>query len=62
MTGTLEKDSYSAELSRQEAMEVLRYPVHLNYKGFRQLKESNHFAQTIAYHSAEFSAEKEIRV
>ena len=62
MTGTLEKDSYSAELSRQGAMEVLRYPVHLNYKGFRQLKESNHFAQTIAYHSAEFSAEKEIRV
>ena len=62
MTGTLEKGSYSAELSRQGVMVMLRYPVHLNYKGFRQLKENNHFARTIAYHSAEFSAEKEIGV
>ncbi len=62
MTGTLEKDSYSAELSRQGMMKVLRYPVHLNYKGFRQLKESNHFERTVAYHSAEFSAEREIWV
>ena len=60
MTGTLEKNSYSEKLFRQEKMELLRYPVHLNHAQFEHLKSKNDFRQTIPYHSEEFSAEREI--
>ena len=62
MTGTLERDSYSGALCRQGKMELLRYPVHLNRAQFEQLVERNHFAQTVAYHSASFSAPQTISV
>lgn len=60
MTGTLEKGSYSEALSEQGKMELLRYPVHLNYSQFEQLKEKNSFARTIPYHTPDFSAKQEI--
>lgn len=55
MTGTLEKGSYSEHLSLRGKMELLRYPVHLNYAQFEQLKRENSFVQTIPYHSKDFS-------
>lgn len=39
---------------------MLRYPVHLNHAQFAQLAEQNDFRQTIPYHSADFSAAREI--
>lgn len=60
MTGTLEKGSYSEALFRQGKMELLRYPVHLNYAQFLQLLEKNSFFKAIPYHSENFSAEQEI--
>ena len=60
MTGTLEQGSYSAELFQQGRMELVRYPVHLNYAQFEQLKEKNAFKRTIPYHSKAFFTEREI--
>ena len=60
MTGTLEKGSYSENLSQQRKMEMLRYPVHLNHAQFEQLKGKNDFQQAIPYHSKEFSVKREI--
>lgn len=31
ITGTVERDSYNENLLQQDKMELLRYPVHLNY-------------------------------
>ena len=59
MTGTLEKGSYSERLLRQGKMALLRYPVHLNHGQFERLKGQNDFQQTIPYHSAEFSAQRQ---
>ena len=61
MTGTLERDSYSESLFRRGKMTLLRYPVHLNHAQFEQLKGKNAFERTIPYHSADFSANREIR-
>ncbi|MGN1409106.1 MAG: MBL fold metallo-hydrolase [Eubacteriales bacterium] len=55
MTGTVEKGSYSEMLLCQGRMELLRYPVHQNCVQYRCLAEKNHFAKTVAYHSAYFS-------
>ncbi len=60
MTGTAEKGSYSEDLIRKGRMAMLRYPVHLNHAQFAQLAEQNDFRQTIPYHSADFSAAREI--
>ena len=60
MTGTTEKGSYSESLLRQGRMVLFRYPVHLNSAGFAQLAAKNNFGQTIPYHSADFSAAREI--
>ena len=60
MTGTLEKDSYSEELFRQDKMAMLRYPVHLNHAQFEQLKGENDFSRTIPYHTRQFSAMQEM--
>lgn len=59
MTGTLEKDSYSEALFRLGKMELLRYPVHLNYAQFCLLRDRNSFRLTIPYHSADFHTERE---
>lgn len=61
MTGTLERGSYSEHLLRQSRMARLCYPVHLNHAQYAQLCAANAFAQTIPYHSAAFSAERNIR-
>ena len=60
MTGTLEKGSYSEKLFQKGRMVLLRYPVHLNYRQFEQLKEKNEFQQTVPYHSEAFSEKQEI--
>lgn len=60
MTGTLEKNSYSEALFRQGRMELLRYPVHLNYVQCSRLIQENSFAQTIPYHSRDFFTKQEI--
>ena len=54
MTGTLEN------LFHQGKMELLRYPVHLNYAQFQRLAEQNRFSAVIPYHSKAFTAEREI--
>lgn len=54
MTGTVEKASYSESLLQQGKMELLRYPVHLNYSQFQRLAGKNNFAKTIPYHCAEY--------
>ncbi len=60
MTGTLEKGSYSESLFHRGRMVLLRYPVHLNHVQFEHLIEKNDFQRTVPYHSAEFSAKREI--
>lgn len=60
MTGTVEKDSFSERLLRQGRMELLRYPVHLNFIQYQQLALKNHFSRTIAYHSADLPESQEI--
>ena len=60
MTGTLEKGSYSESLFHQGNMALLRYPVHLNYAQFEQLKGENDFSRTIPYHTKQFSAMQEM--
>lgn len=60
MTGTLERGSYSADLLRQGRLELLRYPVHLNYAQFSRLKEENAFKRAIPYHSKAFFTEQAI--
>ena len=59
MTGTLEKGSYSENLSQQGKMTLLRYPVHLNHAQFARLKGQNDFQQAIPYHSRELSVKRE---
>lgn len=56
---TPEKGSYSENLLRLGKMNLLRYPVHLDYAQFRQLAEANDFAQVIPYHTKDFSAKQE---
>ena len=58
MTGTLEKGSYSEKLAAQGSMELLRYPVHLNFRQYERLKEENAFVQTIPYHSKAFPTQQ----
>ena len=51
MSGTVEKDTLSYELLKQEKMIMCRYPVHMNYKQYLDLISYNHFDTVIAYHS-----------
>ena len=60
MTGTTEKNSYSEKLINDNKMVSLRYPVHLNYRQFEELKSRNRFSAVIPYHSAELDHEKTI--
>lgn len=60
MTGTVEAGAYSEHLLQSGNMELLRYPVHQNRAQYELLKEKNDFAQTIPYHTKEFSAKREI--
>lgn len=54
MTGTVESGSFSETLIQSGKMKLVRYPVHQNYREFKQLSESNDFKRVIPYHSAEF--------
>ena len=60
MTGTVEAGAYSEHLLQSGNMELLRYPAHQNRAQYELLEEKNGFAQTIFYHTNEFSAKREI--
>ena len=60
MTGTLERGSFSEALFCQGKMELVRYPVHLNFDQFARLRELNDFSRVIPYHSKEFTERSEI--
>ena len=62
LTGTVERGSFSELLLQQGKMELLCYPVHLNYRQYCELIEKNHFGQTIPYHSAEFPSPQVIYI
>ncbi len=55
MTGTVEKGTNSAALIDTGKMLTRRYPVHLNYAQYEELKRTNQFKITIPYHSAELA-------
>ena len=55
MTGTAENGSFSEQLIQSGKMRMLRYPVHQNFKEYKELFEKNSFRKTIPYHTAEFS-------
>lgn len=55
MTGTAEKGSFSEMLIKQRSMKFLRYPVHQNFKEYKELAKKNDFRQIIPYHTADFS-------
>ena len=60
MTGTPEQGSYSEALLQAGNMEYLRYPVHQNETEYRALLRENQFLRAIPYHTADFSAKREI--
>ena len=62
MTGSVETRTLSAELIKQGKMQFVRYPVHLNYTQYMNLKEQNCFDRTIPYHTAEISGKREFRI
>ncbi len=53
MTGNVEKDTNSAALIDKGKMLICRYPVHLNYLQYEELKRMNRFKVTVPYHSVE---------
>lgn len=55
MTGTVEEGTGSAKLMSEKKMLFCRYPVHLNYPQYEELKRQNVFADVIPYHSAELA-------
>lgn len=60
MTGTVEKDSYSEMLLNRGLMELLRYPVHLNYGQCCKLTSNNRFKNVIPYHSVDFTYKRNV--
>lgn len=60
MTGTVEEGTFSAHLLASGKMEMLRYPVHLNHRQFKQLVSENCFSRIAAYHSPDFTCDSEI--
>lgn len=60
MTGTIEEGTMSSKLLAEGKMEMMRFPVHLNYPQFKKVAMENAFQQIILYHSKEFDCEKEI--
>ena len=55
MTGTVEKETYSEYLIRENKMAIYRYPVHLNYSQYNKILSLNSFKRAIPYHSKELS-------
>lgn len=55
MTGTVEKETYSEYLMRENKMAICRYPVHLNYSQYNKILSLNSFKRAIPYHSKELS-------
>lgn len=55
MTGTVEKETYSEYLIRENKMAICRYPVHLNYSQYNKILSLNNFKRAIPYHSKELS-------
>lgn len=53
-TGTLEKGSYGEKLMGEGRADHLFYPVHLNFRQFRDLLSKNRFQRALAYHSPDF--------
>lgn len=51
MTGTVEKETYSEYLIRENKMAICRYPVHLNYSQYNKILSLNSFKRAIPYHS-----------
>lgn len=54
MTGTVERNSYSEACIRQGWMKQVRYPVHLHFGQYQQLKADNQFKGAIPYHTPAF--------
>lgn len=53
MTGTVEKETYSKYLIRENKMTICRYPSHLNYSQYNKILSLNSFKRAIPYHSKE---------
>ena len=60
MTGTVEEGSCSEQLIHNGSMEMISYPVHLNFSQYLKLMKQNHFHKTIPYHSAAFANPKHV--
>jgi len=60
MTGTVEEGSYSQQLIHNGSMEMIGYPVHLNFSQYMKLMKQNHFHKTVPYHSAAFANPKQV--
>lgn len=56
MTGTVDAGSYSSKLIQEGKMELLIYPVHLNYGQSQILASENEFEKAILYHTGDFKA------
>lgn len=56
MTGTVERNSYSEACIRQGWMKQVRYPVHLCFSQYQQLKAVNQFQGSIPYHTPVFAS------
>lgn len=60
MTGTVEHDTFSAQLLQENAMVMQRYPVHLNEVQYQKLIHRNCFRKALPYHSPDFPSENMI--
>ncbi|PXX76065.1 MBL fold metallo-hydrolase [Dielma fastidiosa] len=53
LSGTCYKDSYAEQISRQQHVHTLIYPIHPNLTMVKELIKHNHFKKVVLFHSQE---------